>query len=62
MARCYSLCGSPFTGDALTVTVKRTTDGYASNWLCDHAHPGMRIHVLARPATSCRKHSTTISC
>ncbi|MDA3641240.1 ferredoxin--NADP reductase [Mycobacterium xenopi] len=47
VARCYSLCGSPFTGDALTVTVKRTTDGYASNWLCDHAHPGMRIHVLA---------------
>ncbi|EUA52098.1 3-ketosteroid-9-alpha-hydroxylase reductase subunit domain protein [Mycobacterium xenopi 3993] len=44
------------------MTVKRTTDGYASNWLCDHAHPGMRIHVLARPATSCRKHSTTISC
>ena len=47
MARCYSLCSSPFTGDALTVTVKRTVDGYASNWLCDHAHPGMRIHVLA---------------
>lgn len=47
VARCYSLCGSPFTGDALTVTVKRTSDGYASNWLCDHAHPGMRIHVLA---------------
>jgi 3-ketosteroid 9alpha-monooxygenase subunit B len=47
VARCYSLCGSPFTGDALTVTVKRTADGYASNWLCDHAHPGMRIHVLA---------------
>jgi len=47
VARCYSLCSSPFTGDALTVTVKRTADGYASNWLCDHAHKGMRIHVLA---------------
>jgi 3-ketosteroid 9alpha-monooxygenase subunit B len=47
VARCYSLCSSPFTDDALTVTVKRTTDGYASNWLCDHAHKGMRIHVLA---------------
>jgi 3-ketosteroid 9alpha-monooxygenase subunit B len=45
VARCYSLCSSPFTDDALTVTVKR--DGYASNWLCDHARPGMRIHVLA---------------
>ena len=47
MARCYSLCSSPFADDALTVTVKRTADGYASNWLCDHAHAGMRIHVLA---------------
>ena len=47
VARCYSLCSSPFTDEALTVTVKRTADGYASNWLCEHAHPGMRIHVLA---------------
>ncbi len=47
VARCYSLCSSPFTDDALTVTVKRTADGYASNWLCDHAQAGMRIHVLA---------------
>lgn len=47
VARCYSLCSSPFTDDALTVTIKRTTDGYASNWLCEHARVGMRIHVLA---------------
>ena len=47
VARCYSLCSSPFTDDALTVTVKRTAGGYASNWLCDHAHKGMRVHVLA---------------
>ena len=47
VARCYSLCSSPFTGDPLTVTIKRTDGGYASNWLCDNAHPGMRIHVLA---------------
>lgn len=51
VARCYSLCSSPFTDDALTVTVKRTADGYASNWLCDHAHKGMRIHVLAPSGT-----------
>jgi 3-ketosteroid 9alpha-monooxygenase subunit B len=51
VARCYSLCSSPFADDALTVTVKRTADGYASNWLCDHAHPGMRIHVLAPSGT-----------
>ena len=47
VARCYSLCSSPFTDDALAITVKRTSHGYASNWLCDHAYPGMRIHTLA---------------
>jgi 3-ketosteroid 9alpha-monooxygenase subunit B len=51
VARCYSLCSSPFTGDELTVTVKRTADGYASNWLCDHAHAGMKIHVLVPSGT-----------
>jgi 3-ketosteroid 9alpha-monooxygenase subunit B len=51
VARCYSLCSSPFTGDAMTVTVKRTADGYASNWLCDHAHAGMKLHVLAPSGT-----------
>jgi 3-ketosteroid 9alpha-monooxygenase subunit B len=51
VARCYSLCSSPFTGDPMTVTVKRTDDGYASNWLCNHAHAGMKIHVLAPSGT-----------
>lgn len=51
VARCYSLCSSPFTDDALAVTVKRTADGYASNWLCDNAQAGMRIHVLAPSGT-----------
>jgi 3-ketosteroid 9alpha-monooxygenase subunit B len=51
VARCYSLSSSPFIDDALAVTVKRDRDGYASNWLCDHAHPGMRIHVLAPSGT-----------
>jgi 3-ketosteroid 9alpha-monooxygenase subunit B len=51
VARCYSLCSSPYTEDVLTVTVKRTADGYASNWLCDNAHKGMRIHVLAPSGT-----------
>ena len=51
VARCYSLCTSPFTDDAMTVTVKRTDGGYASNWLCDHAHPGMKLHVLAPSGT-----------
>jgi 3-ketosteroid 9alpha-monooxygenase subunit B len=47
VARCYSLCSSPFTGDPMTVTVKRTDGGYASHWLCDNAHAGMKLHVLA---------------
>ncbi len=51
VARCYSLCSSPFTGDPMTVTVKRTDGGYASNWLCDNAHAGMKIHVLAPSGT-----------
>ena len=51
VARCYSLCSSPFTDEAMTVTVKRDKDGYASNWLCDHADPGMRIQVLAPSGT-----------
>jgi 3-ketosteroid 9alpha-monooxygenase subunit B len=51
VARCYSLSSSPHTGDPMTVTVKRTADGYASNWLCDHAHAGMRVHVLAPSGT-----------
>ncbi|WP_292980729.1 ferredoxin--NADP reductase [Mycobacterium sp.] len=51
VARCYSLCSSPFSDDAPTVTVKRDKDGYASNWLCDNAHAGMRIHVLAPSGT-----------
>ncbi len=51
VARCYSLSSSPFADEALTVTVKRDKDGYASNWLCDHAHAGMRVHVLAPSGT-----------
>ncbi|MGH3637630.1 MAG: 2Fe-2S iron-sulfur cluster-binding protein [Mycobacterium sp.] len=51
VARCYSLCSSPFTDDALTVTVKRTAGGYASNWLCDNASAGMLLHVLAPSGT-----------
>jgi 3-ketosteroid 9alpha-monooxygenase subunit B len=51
VARCYSLCSSPFGDEALTVTVKRTAGGYASNWLCDNAHAGMTMHVLAPSGT-----------
>ena len=47
VARCYSLSSSPSQDSKMAVTVKRTVDGYGSNWLCDNAQPGMKMHVLA---------------
>lgn len=47
VARCYSLSSSPHLDDDLVVTVKRTEGGYASNWLCDNAVPGMRMTMLS---------------
>jgi 3-ketosteroid 9alpha-monooxygenase subunit B len=46
VARCYSLASSPQHDDDLTVTVKRTRDGYGSNWLCDNVCVGTEIEVL----------------
>lgn len=45
-ARCYSLSSSPIGGGPLTITVKRTADGYASNWICDQLREGDSIRVL----------------
>jgi 3-ketosteroid 9alpha-monooxygenase subunit B len=45
-ARCYSLSSSPHVDDLLKVTVKRTVDGYGSNWVCDNIGPGTRVEVL----------------
>ncbi len=45
-ARCYSLSSSPVGGGPLTITVKRTADGYASNWICDHLREGDSMRVL----------------
>lgn len=48
-ARCYSLSSSPLTfaeSGRLTITVKRTADGYASNWICDHLRQGDTMRVL----------------
>lgn len=47
VARCYSLSSSPYTDDALTVTVKRTPDGYASHWIGDNIMAGAQLEVLA---------------
>jgi 3-ketosteroid 9alpha-monooxygenase subunit B len=46
VARCYSLCSSPLTGDPLTVTVKQTPDGYASRWIVENVEQGTVLDVL----------------
>ena len=50
-ARCYSLCSSPVRDTRLKVTVKRTRDGYASNWLCDNVVAGSDLEVLPPAGT-----------
>ncbi|SDC06721.1 3-ketosteroid 9alpha-monooxygenase subunit B [Mycolicibacterium neoaurum] len=45
VARCYSLSSAPHEDD-LTITVKRTPSGYASNWMCDHVAVGDTIAAL----------------
>ncbi len=47
VARCYSLSSSPHVEDfRLEIGIKRTENGYASNWLCDNAMTGMELTVL----------------
>lgn len=45
-ARCYSLSSAPHESDLLKITVKRTVDGYGSNWMCDNVQPGQTVTVL----------------
>jgi 3-ketosteroid 9alpha-monooxygenase subunit B len=44
-ARCYSLSSAPHSGRH-QITVKRTVDGYASNWLHDNLRQGDTLRVL----------------
>lgn len=44
-ARCYSLSSAPHSGRH-QITVKRTADGYASNWICDNLREGDTLRVL----------------
>ena len=46
VARCYSLASSPFGDGDPKVTIKRTADGYASNWICDNVQVGDSIELL----------------
>jgi 3-ketosteroid 9alpha-monooxygenase subunit B len=45
VARCYSLSSAPHE-EELSITVKRTPRGYASNWICDHITVGDTITAL----------------
>lgn len=45
VARCYSMSSAPHE-DQVRITVKRTPDGYASNWLCDNIAAGSSIKAL----------------
>ncbi|GAA1944504.1 ferredoxin--NADP reductase [Amycolatopsis minnesotensis] len=45
VARCYSLSSAPHEG-RVQVTVKRTADGYGSNWICDNLRAGSEVEVL----------------
>jgi 3-ketosteroid 9alpha-monooxygenase subunit B len=52
VARCYSLCSSPVAGgEPHAITVKRTSGGYASNWLLDNVSPGVVLDVLPPAGT-----------
>ncbi len=41
VARCYSICSSPFNTDYVEITPKRTKDGYASVFLNERATSGL---------------------
>ncbi|GIZ98002.1 putative oxidoreductase [Tsukamurella sp. TY48] len=56
--RCYSLSSAPGLDEQLQVTVKRVDGGYASNWLCDNAKPGLVMEALRPGGTfTVRDHS-----
>ncbi|MGK8488582.1 2Fe-2S iron-sulfur cluster-binding protein [Nocardia asiatica] len=46
VSRCYSLSSAPHEDGPLKVTVKRTPEGYGSNWLCDNAVAGTVLDAL----------------
>ncbi len=44
--RCYTIASAPTRPDTVSITVKRTPGGIASNWLHDHFKPGMAISTM----------------
>ncbi len=51
VARCYSLCSSPVTGEPARIAVKRMASGYASNWFADQVTAGSLLDVLPPAGT-----------
>ena len=49
LSRCYSMSSAPRLDDELKITVKRVTDGRASNFMCGHVKVGDTLSVM-RPA------------
>ena len=47
VARCYSMSSTPLRPDPVTVTVKRTPEGFGSIWVHDHLRVGDKVRVLA---------------
>lgn len=47
LPRCYSLSSTPSADEPHRVTVKRVTDGRASNWLCGSLKTGDTLEVAA---------------
>lgn len=46
VTRSYTICSSPHTGEALSITVKRVQDGLVSNFINDHCEVGDIIEIL----------------
>jgi len=53
VARCYSLSSSPHAGERPAITVKRTSGGYASNWILEHVAAGTVLDLLPPAGTFC---------
>jgi 3-ketosteroid 9alpha-monooxygenase subunit B len=51
VARCYSLSSSPLAGERPAITVKRTSGGYASNWILERVTPGAVLDLLPPAGT-----------
>lgn len=51
VARCYSLCTSPYDDVHPAITVKRIRDGHGSNWMCDNVGVGDELEILEPAGT-----------